>query len=69
MTSKYQTTIPKKVREILELEVNDRILFEIKDGNEVIIRKASSLDTENLFFQNSFSEWSSEADEIAFQNL
>lgn len=32
LTSKGQTTIPKEVREFLGLEVGDRIIYVIEDG-------------------------------------
>jgi len=36
LTSKYQTTIPKEIREFLGLEAGDRVMF-VKKGDEVVI--------------------------------
>lgn len=38
ITSKGQTTIPKSIRDMLDINDGDEVVFEIK-GNEVIIRK------------------------------
>lgn len=37
ITSKGQTTIPKRIREILELEPGDRVLF-VERGAEVVLQ-------------------------------
>ena len=39
VSSKYQVTLTKPIREILGLKAGDRIVF-VKKNNEVIIRKA-----------------------------
>ena len=36
LTSKGQTTIPQEIRKLLGLKENDRILYEVEDGNVVI---------------------------------
>jgi AbrB family looped-hinge helix DNA binding protein len=36
ITSKYQTTIPKVIREGLKLSVHDALDWEIKNGNVVV---------------------------------
>ena len=36
VTSKFQTTIPKAIRESLKLSVNDTIDWEIQDGKAVV---------------------------------
>lgn len=38
MTSKGQITLPKKVREELELEAGDAVLFDVFDGYTVVIK-------------------------------
>lgn len=44
LTSKYQTTIPKEVREFLGLEAGDAVVF-IRKGNEVIMQPQSRMKT------------------------
>ena len=39
VSSKYQVTLTKPIREILGLKAGDRIVF-VKRNNEIIIRKA-----------------------------
>ena len=39
VTTRYQITLTKKVREFLGVELGDRIVF-IKRGDKIIIRKA-----------------------------
>ena len=69
LTSKYQTTIPKEVRELLLLKKGDEVVFEIDDG-QVLIRKATPLDLEYLSsIESTLSEWNSENDEDAYRNL
>ncbi len=36
ITSKGQTTIPSKIRELLNLKVHDRIAYEIKENNVLL---------------------------------
>jgi|YelNatPaOPRAMG01_1025707.scaffolds.fasta_scaffold266944_2 AbrB family looped-hinge helix DNA binding protein len=39
LSSKAQVTIPKEVREIMELNAKDKVLF-IQEDEKIIIRKA-----------------------------
>ena len=41
MTSKGQTTIPKKIREHLKLQPGDRVDFIIEEGGKVILEPAT----------------------------
>lgn len=69
LTSKYQTTIPREVRELLLLKKGDEVVFEIEDG-QVVIRKATPLDLEYLSsVESTLSEWNSENDEDAYKSL
>lgn len=69
VTQKYQATIPQGVREKLEIEKGDRIIFEIED-DKVVLKKLSSLDWEYLeSVSATLSEWSSDADEEAYSDL
>ena len=43
LTSKYQATIPKAVRNILHLKSGDAIAFDI-EGDQVLVRKAQPVD-------------------------
>ena len=43
LTAKFQATIPQEVREQLNLQFGDQLLFVIEDGR-VVIQKASSID-------------------------
>lgn len=70
LTSKFQTTIPKKVRNILHLTSHDQIVYEITDNDEVLLRKATSLDLEYLkVLKYTLTEWASEEDEKAYKHL
>ena len=63
MTSKGQVTIPKEVREVLDLHQGDPILFEERDG-VVVLRKRPRLDPvwhKNL--STSLGEWEDELDD------
>lgn len=37
ITSKYQTTIPKAIREDLELSINDTIEWKVENGRIVVV--------------------------------
>ncbi len=64
VTSKAQTTIPKKIREKLGIHANDTISFEIK-GNYATIRKVKVVDTGYLkALESTLEEWNSEEDSI-----
>ncbi len=43
LTSKGQTTIPREIRRLFGLKKNDRILYEVTNGN-VAIKAAPSVD-------------------------
>jgi antitoxin PrlF len=69
LTSKYQATIPEEVREILELQKGDSVLF-IIDEKGVQLRKAKASDLMYLqSVQSQMNEWSSDADNEAFADL
>ncbi len=59
LTAKYQVTIPQEVREQLNLQSGDLLLFVIEDGR-VVIQKASSIDWDYLnAVTDTLEEWSS----------
>ena len=64
VTSKSQTTIPKKIREKLNIHSNDTIVFEIEDDH-AIIRKVNVADTGYLkALESTLEEWNSEEDSV-----
>lgn len=70
LTSKHQTTVPKAVREVLQLSSKDQIAFEILPDNTVILRRVTPLDIEYYHaLTSTLSEWESGEDESAYGNL
>jgi antitoxin PrlF len=69
LTSKAQTTVPKDVREALDLKPGDAIAYEIQDG-QAVIRKADDYRQAYLeMLNNMFEEWASPEDDAAFAHL
>lgn len=69
LTSKYQATIPKSVREKLSLQAGDTILFKEQNG-VVTIAKVEKHDLDYLrSLESTLSEWASPEDEEAFRDL
>ncbi len=69
LTTKYQTTIPEKVRSLLGLKKGDFVAFEVKK-NQVILKKVSPLDIQFAkSLESTLSEWNSEHDEEAYRDL
>ena len=70
LTSKYQATIPKKIRDELSLGAKDRVVFEVKGNHTVVIRKLKPLDLDYLkSISSTLSEWDSQEDDEAFRGL
>ena len=70
LTSKYQATVPKEIRQHLHLESGDRILYEVLPDGTVVLRKTSDLDRDYLEALNgTMNEWLSEEDEQAYKDL
>ncbi len=72
LTSKYQTSIPKEIREILGLNKGDSIGFEIIEGEkkEVKLFKLASFDIDYLkSLDSSLGEWNSKEDNENFKHL
>lgn len=69
LTTKYQATIPARVRKALNLNAGEVIAFEIENG-VVRLRKATPVD---LVFagalEDTLAEWNSEADDEAYRDL
>jgi antitoxin PrlF len=70
LTSKYQTTVPAAVREVLCLEKGDMLAFEIADDGAVTVRKAVALDQAFAdALQSQLSEWATDEDDEAYRGL
>jgi antitoxin PrlF len=69
VTSKYQTSLPKEVREKLAIQAGDYVTFEIK-GNAVTLRKIENIDKNFLkLTEQNLQEWNSEEDDKNFAYL
>jgi antitoxin PrlF len=69
LTSKYQATIPRPVRERLGVSSGDSIAF-VVEGERVWVRRAEPLDREFArALPGTLSEWLSPADEEAYRDL
>ena len=69
LTKKYQATVPEPVRKKLELKAGDVIAFDIE--NDLIkLRKARPFDIEfSSALVPTLSEWESQNDEEAYNDL
>lgn len=69
LTSKYQASVPEKVRSLLGLEAGDRVIWEIENGR-VTVKKAVPLDLEYVqALEKTLPEWGSKNDEEAYRDL
>ena len=69
LTKKYQATVPEPVRKKLELKAGDVIAFDI-ENDFIKLRKASPLDIEfSSALVPTLSEWESQNDEEAYNDL
>lgn len=70
LTSKYQTTVPASVREVLGLTKGDSLVFETTDEGTVTVHRAEPLDLEfTRALGPLLSEWGSDEDEKAYIGL
>jgi len=70
LTTKYQATIPKEVREILGLGKGDVVVFEIDDGRHVHVTRGTPMDLQYLrSLKGTLGEWLSANDEEAYGEL
>ena len=69
ITSKGQTTIPKRIRESCGLRAGDSVVFTIDDGAVVMRKVKAPVDADLQGFEETLSEWSSSADDEAFGDL
>lgn len=69
LTSKSQTTIPKRVRDRLRLKPGDIVKYEI-EGDHVILSKATAIDVMHLAqLEKTLAEWDTPEDAAAYDNL
>ena len=70
VTSKGQITLPKKIRETLDIHTGNSLVYEI-DGNAVRMRKAEPFDTawHRAISQTVADEWDSQYDHESFDDL
>jgi AbrB family looped-hinge helix DNA binding protein len=69
ITSKYQTTVPHKIRAILEIKPGDLIAREQTADGAVQVRRVQPHDLEYLRAEGTMSEWAGKADEEAYLDL
>ncbi len=70
LTTKYQATIPEKIRSILGIGAGDSVAFEIDSNKQVVVRKLNPVDIEFAkALEGTMSEWLSEHDEEAYRDL
>jgi AbrB family looped-hinge helix DNA binding protein len=72
LTIKYQATIPRNVREALELKAGDSVEFVIK-GKSVSIRKTKPRLSDEVAFRltqvHAMRDWDTPEDDEAFRDL
>ena len=69
LTSKFQTTVPLAVRQVLHLSAGDLVGFQV-EGDVVKLRRATPLDAAYAqALGGTLTEWSSPADDWAFKDL
>lgn len=70
LTSKYQATVPKEIRNHLHLESGDEIMYELLSDDTVILRRKLPFDMEyHIALDSIMNEWGSEEDERAYKDL
>ena len=69
VTSKFQTTIPQSIRDVMGISQGDAVVFEIEEGR-VFIKRLQPLDLDYLnAVSGTLSEWLSPEDEEAYRDL
>lgn len=63
ITSKGQVTVPKKVRDALELKEGDSVSYEVHD-NSAVMKRIPKIDVEwAKSVENTLSEWNDNIDD------
>jgi antitoxin PrlF len=69
LSAKGQVTVPKEVRDFLELKPGDMIAYEVQNGT-VILRRAEPFDAAfHKALSATLDEWATPEDEEAFRDL
>jgi AbrB family looped-hinge helix DNA binding protein len=69
LSAKGQVTIPKEVRDELDLDPGDLVGYEVRDGL-VILRRVQPFDRAfHLALSETLDEWATPEDEEAFRDL
>ncbi len=66
VSSKYQTVIPKTVRERLALQTGDVLRFHVADSGIVTIEKVEAREDDPF---TTFAEWKSDEDDRLYRDL
>lgn len=70
ITGKGQTTIPKEVRDALQVAPGDLVVWEVVPGGTATVRRVLPLDLEYLrAVEGTLSEWAGAADDEAYREL
>ena len=69
MTTKGQVTIPKKIREALDIRQGDVLRVDVEGDRAVLTKLAVDRDTELKALEATLGEWLSDADEEAYRDL
>lgn len=69
LTSKYQATIPRAIRDALAIGAGDRIEFLI-ESDGIRVRRAAPVDEELHALESTLApEWNSASDDAAYADL
>lgn len=69
ISAKGQVTIPKEIREILNLEPGDIVAYELRNGT-VTLKRVEPLDTAfHEALSATLGEWNTPEDDEAFRDL
>lgn len=70
VTSKGQTTIPKAVRDALNIAPGDHLVWTVEPDGSVVVRRAQPWDLEYLrAIETTLSEWLGPHDDEAYRDL
>jgi AbrB family looped-hinge helix DNA binding protein len=70
ITAKGQTTIPREIRDLLDVKPGDLIAWEAAADGSVRVRRAQPLDVAYLrAVEATLGEWAGAADEEAYRDL
>lgn len=70
LSSRFQITVPKEIRDALNLKAGDPLFIRALESGYIIINKAQPIDKE--YYQSAnllLAEWNSSEDDVAFSHL